>query len=289
MSWFFTKQTPRPTLGGIKYRDNGKHKKNGWGRRWIDCIARFSARNRLERGLRYAKSGQVISLHIEPGSASAEIQGTHNRPYKVEIGLPLFTRKQLLHVTAALLKKAFFAAKLLAGTMPDDIESIFGKAGASLFPTSETDFSSDCSCPDTENPCKHVAATCYILAQEFDRDPFLLLEMRGLSRAQLLSEIQTRRTKKNKPSMNPSSDGSSMNQPTQTPLSDRLNNFFESPKEMVLSQTTEPNRYPQFIKPGSRIHEMGLPPFWQSDNDFETILTRIYQAIRKRVMERTTQ
>ncbi|MGH8898718.1 MAG: SWIM zinc finger family protein, partial [Egibacteraceae bacterium] len=36
-----------------------------------------------------------------------------------------------------------------------------------------------CSCPDYANPCKHVAAVHYVLAQTFDADPFLLPTLRG--------------------------------------------------------------------------------------------------------------
>ena len=44
------------------------------------------------------------------------------------------------------------------------------------------DLSTDCSCPDWSNPCKHIAAVYYLLGEEFDRDPFLLFRLRGKSR-----------------------------------------------------------------------------------------------------------
>ena len=39
-----------------------------------------------------------------------------------------------------------------------------------------------CSCPDSEVPCKHLAATFYLLAEAFDEDPFLILRWRGRDR-----------------------------------------------------------------------------------------------------------
>jgi len=72
---------------------------------------------------------------------------------------------------------------LLAGEMPEDIEAAFVAAGAPLFPKSERELKTACSCPDFSNPCKHIAAVFYLIGEEFDRDPFLLFVVRGLPRA----------------------------------------------------------------------------------------------------------
>jgi uncharacterized Zn finger protein len=40
------------------------------------------------------------------------------------------------------------------------------------------------------NPCKHVAATYYILAEAFDADPFLVLSWRGRPREELLARLR---------------------------------------------------------------------------------------------------
>jgi uncharacterized Zn finger protein len=47
-----------------------------------------------------------------------------------------------------------------------------------------------CSCPDWEVPCKHLAAVCYVLAEEFDRDPFAMLAWRGKGRGELLAALR---------------------------------------------------------------------------------------------------
>jgi uncharacterized Zn finger protein len=48
----------------------------------------------------------------------------------------------------------------------------------------------DCSCPDWEVPCKHLAATCYLLAESFDADPFEILAWRGRGRTELLDRLR---------------------------------------------------------------------------------------------------
>ena len=75
-------------------------------------------------------------------------------------------------VIDALSIQALFAAQLLAGEMPQEIDAVFAAAGSSLFPATEGELETECSCPDWANPCKHVAATHYILAEQLDEDPF---------------------------------------------------------------------------------------------------------------------
>ena len=62
----------------------------------------------------------------------------------------------------------------------------FQDAGLSLFPAKLRDLKTDCSCPDWSNPCKHIAAVYYLLGEEFDRDPFLIFRLRGMSREELI-------------------------------------------------------------------------------------------------------
>jgi uncharacterized Zn finger protein len=66
--------------------------------------------------------------------------------------------------------------------MPETLEDTFKAAGVPLFPAKLGDLTTECSCPDWSNPCKHVAAAYYLLAESFDNDPFLLFRMRGKSR-----------------------------------------------------------------------------------------------------------
>src|SRR5689334_17538310 len=117
MSWYYPKRAAKSAAGGIKLYKTSGQSSTGWGQRWMDSVASFSRPKQLEHGLRYAKSGQVLSIHVDQGFAAADVQGSRATPYKVEIGLPMFTRKQWMRVADALLKKAFFTAKLLAGDM----------------------------------------------------------------------------------------------------------------------------------------------------------------------------
>jgi uncharacterized Zn finger protein len=77
--------------------------------------------------------------------------------------------------------------------MPQDIEQAFEKAKVSLFPSTRRDLQTDCSCPDSANPCKHIAATHYILGERFDEDPFLIFRLRGRTQEQVMQAVRQRR------------------------------------------------------------------------------------------------
>ena len=78
--------------------------------------------------------------------------------------------------------RALPLAKLLAGEMPHDIEEVLAACRLALFPRSDDELRATCTCPDGANPCKHIAAVYYILAERFDEDPFLIFTWRGRTR-----------------------------------------------------------------------------------------------------------
>jgi uncharacterized Zn finger protein len=124
----------------------------------------------------------VLSIDVSKGIVEARVQGSRPEPYQVNIKVRPLMPSEWKRLAAELSEQAIFAAKLLAGEMPQDIEQAFKAAGLSLFPEKLKEISTGCSCPDWSNPCKHVAAVYYLLGEAFDRDPFLIFRMRGMDR-----------------------------------------------------------------------------------------------------------
>jgi uncharacterized Zn finger protein len=182
---------PRRTEGGIKARSKrGAIGEQWWSRRFIDVLESFGMQSRLARGRNYARTGQVLGFEISPGYATAQVQGSRARPYRVRIRLLPLTKPQWRRVEQALAAQALFRAKLLAGEMPREIEEVFADCGTPLFPRSARDMEMSCSCPDWEVPCKHLAAVCYVLAEAFDLDPFAILAWRGQGKDDLLAALR---------------------------------------------------------------------------------------------------
>lgn len=186
---------PRAVENGLRARTaRGAIGSSWWSRRFLDVLESFAVGGRLTRGRSYARKGQVISLEIAPGVVRSSVQGSAARPYRVSIGLAPFPEPVWAKAEIALSERALPAAKLLAGEVPPELEEIFAGAGAPLFPTRINDLDQQCNCPDGEVPCKHLAATFYLLAEAFDDDPFLILRWRGRDREPLLARLRELRS-----------------------------------------------------------------------------------------------
>jgi uncharacterized Zn finger protein len=180
--------------GGIKARSaRGAIGESWWSKRFLAVLESFALGTRLTRGRAYARKGQVLSVDVEPGKVTASVQGSRPTPYRVTIGLKPFPGRIWTRVEEALAAQALFSAQLLAGEMPHEIEDVFASAGAPLFPETVADLKMSCSCPDWSVPCKHLAATFYLLAEAFDADPFQILYWRGRDRESLLSRLRVLR------------------------------------------------------------------------------------------------
>jgi uncharacterized Zn finger protein len=215
---------PRPVEGGLRARSRrGQIGHHWWSARFIDGLESIGVGGRLSRGKRYARAGQIIEMRVDAGSVVALVQGSRPRPYRVRIGVTAFGKGEWSRVEQALADDAWHTAKLLAGEMPPDIEDVFAAAGLALFPAGIRDLAMDCSCPDYEVPCKHLAATLYLLAESFDDDPFAVLALRGRSRDELLANLAARR--------GGTAPGSGhVEAPGPPPLSELLDTFYTAPR-----------------------------------------------------------
>ncbi|MFQ5730271.1 MAG: SWIM zinc finger family protein, partial [Waddliaceae bacterium] len=190
--WYrYRKSTPKEVKGGIKAQSKrGEFAQKWWAKRWISALETFNDSARLRRGRSYARKGQVLSIDIRKGVVEASVQGSRKKPYRVVIETSMLSEEAWRQVIELLTTQAVYAAKLMAGEMPTDIETIFDKSNISLLPSHHEELQTDCSCPDWSNPCKHVAAVFYLLGEEFDRDPFLIFTLRGMDRETFIDLLE---------------------------------------------------------------------------------------------------
>lgn len=228
---FFVASKPRPVEGGLKARSKrGAIGQTWWSERFVTVLDEIGVAGRLQRGRAYARRGQVIDLHVDAGSVTARVQGSRPSPYRVRIGITAYGKAEWSAVERELAGTAWYLAKLLAGEMPEDIEEVFARVGLSLFPGSGRELTMDCSCPDWEVPCKHVAAALYLLAESFDEDPFAILAWRGREREDLLANLQAARTDAPR--------GIDRAEESGTPLEDRLDSYFSLQAELPRRRLT---------------------------------------------------
>ena len=193
-SWYYPPSVPRQVTGGLKARSKrGSIGEQWWSQRFTQVLEQMGSSSRLQRGKRYARKGQVIGIRVAGGEVQAQVQGSAKQPYRVTIRLRPLTDEKWNRIFDLMSEQAIYAAQLLTGAVPHEIEKLFDEAGAPLFPASEKEITTDCTCPDWENPCKHIAAVYYLLAERFDEDPFLIFTLRGRSREEVMEALRERR------------------------------------------------------------------------------------------------
>ncbi|MBW4555655.1 MAG: SWIM zinc finger family protein [Trichormus sp. ATA11-4-KO1] len=161
-----------------------------WSQKWLELLDSYRFKKRLERARNYARQGNVLSIEFKGAKVLARVQGSEPEPYKVSLSIDAFSEEEWSYVIETMSQRAIFAAKLLAGEMPQNIEEVFTANGLSLFPFTLSDVHSKCSCPDKANPCKHVGAVYYQLGDRFSEDPFVLFQLRGRTKEQIISDLR---------------------------------------------------------------------------------------------------
>jgi uncharacterized Zn finger protein len=257
---------PRLPSHGIKaHTRRGSFGKSWWASRWITALERLVNPGRLARGRSYARTGQVVSLDVGRDGVHAVVQGSRPEPYNVEIQFKRLSDADWDRVIDAMAAEALYAARLLSGEMPEQIEEVFASVGTTLFPAAKNDMRTTCSCPDTANPCKHIAAVHYLLGERFDEDPFLMFLLRGRSQDEIVAALRARRA---------GTETEAVPEAEQAVEPD-LATFWSAPP-----QTEEVALH--FALPESdalAIKRLGPPPFVRDGVAFTAAMERLYQQI----------
>ena len=268
-----------------------------WAKRWISVLDSFGWSSRLQRGRTYARGGKVLDIDIKSGKVAARVRGSRPTPYKVNIEVKQLSDVEWDMVIEALSGQAVFAAMLLAGEMPQQIESAFDGVRLSLLPKSSADILTNCNCPDWANPCKHIAAVYYLLGGEFDSDPFLIFELRGRTKEQIIEGIRAKRAshaaaKADLP------DSSENLQEVETDETEQkcLGEYSEKCPEVCPNESIckVPDKVENFWQVGPNfksvkinispppvnalmLKTMGIPVMGQSSDDFQRFMEEVYR------------
>lgn len=272
--WFYEPSQPIKVEGGIKARSkSGAFGSSWWARRWIGVLETFGYGSRLQRGKTYARQGQVLSIDLAVGRVKAKVQGSRSTPYTVNLKITPLDAAEWNRAIDAMAQQAVFAATLLNGEMPQEIEEAFTAAGVTLFPTSERDLGTQCSCPDFLNPCKHIAAVYYLLGERFDDDPFLIFHLRGRTRAQLIDALRSRRAA----ALGDPAAQSIAQVEAAPPLADLLDTFYQSGPDLasITVQIAAPE-----VEAGL-LRQIGAAPA-----EIDPELRKLYAAMTAQVLER---
>jgi uncharacterized Zn finger protein len=264
-----------------------------WGQRFISALEKLSDAGRLSRGRSYARNGKVLNFEIKDGLVTAQVRGSVN-PYFGVYKEPLYiTTIEFKAISAAnwsaaiayVASKASLISRLMLNEMPDNIEDAFAKLDLNLLPSKKTDFKTTCSCPDWGNPCKHIAGVYYLVAAQLDQDPFLLFELKGLSREALQKELvksplgQALSAELAVANKTPTPDPSYYTTPITQPAEGvtDLKDFWLGAKRLpqMVEETSTASVSAILVK-----KQGDFPAFWQKEGSFIEVMEEFYLRVR---------
>ncbi len=155
-----------------------------WGQAWADNLERYAdLANRLPRGRAYLRNGSVLDLAIGRGRVEAYVAGTEL--YRVTIGMAPLAKTRWRRVVTRCTGRIGSLIGLLRGELSSDVLAVLTDPKDGLFPEPR-ELELDCSCPDSAEVCKHVAAVLYGVAIRLDARPELFFELRQADQAELI-------------------------------------------------------------------------------------------------------
>ena len=185
----YEKQRTHEEVEQIK-RDLIHFAQTSWGTEWIRSNLKIGRPFSMQRGIEYVKDERRIdNLSINPGQIFATVQGTAPTPYRVKINFEIIPNEGWKAILTNLKNKPINLIELLEGKLPEDLLEIFKNTKYSLFPDASKGLDATCSCPDKAIPCKHIAAIILYLARIIDYNPFILLELLGKTKNEILNDF----------------------------------------------------------------------------------------------------
>ncbi|MCK4873490.1 MAG: hypothetical protein KAS72_12255 [Phycisphaerales bacterium] len=184
---------PRRVRHGLRLAAKSGPVASSWvGLAWMARFEHVDDGAHLAEGLQYARAGQTVRMAITDHGVAASVMGRAPKAYEVSINVTAFDHATWDHVISTMSDQAIYAAKLLAGQLPDSVEGIFALTGKRLLPE-EDDLEVRCTCDEKDTYCKHVICAAAMIAERLDSDPFLLFTLRGLDGDVFLERLRQRR------------------------------------------------------------------------------------------------
>lgn len=233
-----------------------------WGKRWLRALSNIDYENRLPRGVRYARNGSVTSIDIDGTTVSASVQGTRPSPYRVRLELWRFTKDQQVQIATLVKSSPYYLSQLEARMLPPELDDECTSHGIRLFPDGWDELGMRCSCPDWAVPCKHLAAVVYLIANEIDKNPFLVFDLHGFD---LLAATRGERER---------TDEHIAGIASFVAAKDEAYNYYREHLEAI-DFTTVPDLTPAVSDVLTEF------PLFYLKNDFKTILTDAYRRLSR--------
>lgn len=241
-----------------------------WGKRWLEALKDIDHLNRLVRGKVYANRGLVKQLEIKDGSISAFVQGSSEKPYEVSLRIPWFNEGHRRRTVKLVNQNPIFLSKLLNRELPPELDEALRKSGVHLFPRRWQEITGMCSCPDWVVPCKHMAAVLYVVANEIDKNPFLIFDLHNFD---LLEALQKRGVSQSAINDVNAANAAQLQQDIEHPLDEELRWDDAAIEALDFSVIPDDCSY-------DLLRLLSDKPVFYPEGDFKKILAAAYRTLR---------
>ena len=148
-----------------------------WGKQWLNALSGIDYSNRLPRGKTYANKGAAYDIQIKKNTITAKVRGSQRTPYRVKLAIPIFSGSEQNKILRMVTDNPLLLSQLMNRELPAGLQKKCDQQKIRIFPRSWQDLNGSCSCPDWAVPCKHMAAVLYLVANEIDKNPFLVFDL----------------------------------------------------------------------------------------------------------------
>lgn len=271
--------------------------KTWWGEAFVNALETFIDPARLQRGKAYRTDNRVLAFNIDGNVVTATIRGninpyfgvTKEPKYKVEIKFNEINKNKWKNIVSSICENPAWLSKLMLNELPSDIQSAFGKEN--FLPKGFDDITASCTCPDYENPCKHIAGVYFRLAGMLDNHPMLLFPLKGIEATALHQELRKSELGKafSEHLATPTDIELELHETLYTPVDKSESNALPTiqsfwgdsisqPKNALKNQNGEKEILNTV---GALIKKQGdYPPFWDRHNSFIRAMENIYLHVR---------
>ncbi|ABL79684.1 MULTISPECIES: SWIM zinc finger family protein [unclassified Nocardioides] len=162
-----------------------------WGKAWVRAVDEAAyAEADLVASRALARAGRVGQIATEPGRFVAAVEDRRGL-WTVEGTVPVLGAADVAALVETVAAESGRIAALLAGELPHRLVEHAEEAGVELLPYGG-ELGASCTCEHWVDPCVHALAVLHQLAWLVDADPFVLLQLRGLARDELLGRLHER-------------------------------------------------------------------------------------------------
>jgi uncharacterized Zn finger protein len=173
-------------------RRSSRRASTWWGKAWARAVEESAYAERdLVAARSLSRSGRIGGIRLDAAGGFVAAVEDGEGLWTVSGSVPVLdgpARDALVEIVAA---ENGRIASLLAGDLPHLLVEHAEEAGVELLPYGG-ELAAGCTCAAWVDPCVHALAVLYQLTWLLEADPFVLLQLRGLPRDDLLTRLHAR-------------------------------------------------------------------------------------------------